>query len=207
MSNPWLDIPLDDYEDHMSLPTVGQAQMLSEQLYRAIVRWTPTSIAVIGCAGGNGLERIAAGMVERVLAVDVNPDYIERTRARHGQRLRGLELVCADVQSGSLMYDSVDLTYAALLFEYVDVLSTLKTLKRNSRPGAVLTTVLQLPHSTIHAVSPSPYKSLGALASAMTLVAPETLCHAAVDVGFASVDSTTIELSSGKRFCVQNLRA
>jgi len=207
MSNPWLDIPLDDYEDHMSLPTVGQAQMLSEQLYRAVVRWTPTSIAVIGCAGGNGLERIAAGMVERVLAVDVNPDYIERTRARHGQRLRGLELVCADVQSGSLMYDSVDLTYAALLFEYVDVLSTLKTLKRNSRPGAVLTTVLQLPHSTIHAVSPSPYKSLGALASAMTLVAPETLCHAAVDVGFASVDSTTIELSSGKRFCVQNLRA
>jgi ubiquinone/menaquinone biosynthesis C-methylase UbiE len=207
MSNPWLDIPLDDYEGHMSLPTVGQAQMLAEQLYRAIVRWTPTSIAVIGCAGGNGLERIAVGMVERVVAVDVNPDYIERTRARHAQRLRGLELVCADVQSVSLMYDSVDLTYAALLFEYVDVLSTLKTLKRNSRPGAVLTTVLQLPHSTIHAVSPSPYKSLGALASAMTLVAPETLCRVAVDAGFASVDSTTIELSSGKRFCVQNLRA
>jgi hypothetical protein len=207
MSNPWLDIPLDDYEGHMSLPTVGQAQMLAEQLYRAIVRWTPTSIAVIGCAGGNGLERIAAGMLEHIVAVDVNPDYIERTRARHGQRLRGLELVCADVQSGSLMYGPVDLTYVALLFEYVDVASTLKTLKRNSRPGAVLTTVLQLPHSTIHAVSPSPYKSLGALASAMTLVAPETLCHAAVDVGFASVDSTTIELSSGKRFCVQNLRA
>jgi hypothetical protein len=50
----------------------------------------------------------------------------------------------AEVQSESLIYDPVDFTYAALLFEYVGVLSTLKTLKtlkRNSRPNAVLTTV------------------------------------------------------------------
>jgi hypothetical protein len=206
MSNPWLNIPLDDYEGHMSLPAVGQAQMIAEQLDRAIARWAPSSIAVIGCAGGNGLERIAAGTVERVVALDVNPDYVELTRVRHALRLPGLELVCADVQSESVTYSPVDLIYAALLFEYVDVHSTLRTLKRNSRPHAVLTTVLQLPHSSIHAVSPSPYKSLGSLASAMILVAPETLCRAAVDVGFATPDSTTIELPSGKRFCVQNFR-
>jgi hypothetical protein len=47
----------------------------------------------------------------------------------------------AEVQSESLIYYPVDFTYAALLFEYVGVLSTLKTLKRNSRPNAVLTTV------------------------------------------------------------------
>jgi hypothetical protein len=205
-SNPWLNIPLDDYEGHMSLPTVGQAQMIADQLDRAVARWVPKSVAVIGCAGGNGLERIAAGTVEHVVAVDVNPDYIERTRVRHAQRLRGLELVCADVQSESATYSPVDLTYAALLFEYVDVHSTLKTLKRNSRPNAVLTTVLQLPHSNIHAVSPSPYKSLGRLASAITLVAPETLCHAAVDVGFTTADAMTIELTSGKMFCVQSFR-
>jgi SAM-dependent methyltransferase len=207
MSNPWLKIPLDDYEGHMSMPAVGQAQMIAEQLDRALKRWAPTSIAVIGCAGGNGLDKIEARTVERVVAVDVNPDYIKRTRGRHAPRLQGLELVCADVQSESLIYDPVDLTYAALLFEYVGVLSTLKTLKRNSRPNAVLTTVLQLPHLTIHAISPSPYKSLGSLASAMTLVAPETLHHAAAEVGFSAVDSTVIELSSGKRFCIQNFKA
>jgi hypothetical protein len=27
MSNPWLHIPLVDYEGHMSLPAIGQAQM------------------------------------------------------------------------------------------------------------------------------------------------------------------------------------
>ena len=205
--NPWLKIPLDDYEGHMSLPAVGQAQMIADQLDGAIARWSPTSIAVIGCAGGNGLERIAGATVERVVAVDVNPDYIERTRARHARRLRGLELVCADVQSQSVTYGPVDLTYAALLFEYVDVCSSLKTLKRNSRPKAVLTTVLQLPHSSIRPVSPSPYKSLDRLASAMTLVAPETLYHAAVKVGFSLADAITIELNSGKMFCVQSFRA
>ena len=38
-SNPWLNIPLDDYEGHMSLPTVGQAQMIADQLDRALARW------------------------------------------------------------------------------------------------------------------------------------------------------------------------
>lgn len=30
MKNPWLDIPLDDYEGHMTLPQVAQAQMLAQ---------------------------------------------------------------------------------------------------------------------------------------------------------------------------------
>jgi hypothetical protein len=144
--------------------------------------------------------------VERVVAVDVNPDYIERSRARYAHRLPGLRLVCADVQSGSLTYDPVDFTYAALLFEYVDLPSTLSTLNRNSRRDAALTTVLQLPHSTLHAVSRSPYSSLARLGSVMRLTAPETLCRAAADAGFAVVDSTIIELPSGKKFCVQNFR-
>ncbi len=206
MSTPWLDIPLEDYEGHMSLPAIGQAQMIAEQLDRALARWGPRSVAIIGCAGCNGLDKIAGRSIERVVAVDVNPHYIERTRARHAHRLPNLEAVCADVQSESLTYDPVDLTYAALLFEYVDVGSTLKTLRRNSRTGAILTTILQLPHSTIGAVSASPYKSLGRLASVMTLLAPEALCQAAANAGFTFADSSNIELPSGKRFCLQNFR-
>jgi hypothetical protein len=40
MGNPWLNIPLDDYEGHMSLPEVGQAQMIGDQLERTIMRWS-----------------------------------------------------------------------------------------------------------------------------------------------------------------------
>ncbi len=191
----------------MSLPEVGQAQMIADQFEQAILRTSPASIALIGCAGGNGLERIPVGAVERIVAVDVNPDYLERARVRHAERLKQLELMCADIQSGSLRYDPVDLTYAALVFEYVDVPSALATLKRNSRPNATLTVVLQLPHSTLGPVSQSPYTSLGALTSAMTLVPPEELRQEAVNAGFAVAGSASLELSSGKRFWVQDFTA
>jgi Methyltransferase domain len=204
MGNPWLDIPLDDYEGHMSLPEIGQARMIAAEFERAIMRCSPASLALIGCAGGNGLEKLTTGTIQRVVAVDVNPHYLERTRVRHAHRLPELELVCADIQSPTLKYGPVDMTYAALLFEYVDVMSTMKTLRRNTGPNAVLATVLQLPHSTLSTVSESPYTSLSSLASAITLVSPEALRHAAVEAGFAFDGSSIIELPSGKRFCVQN---
>jgi len=36
MRNPWLDIALADYEGHMALPNVGQAQILSDVFARAL---------------------------------------------------------------------------------------------------------------------------------------------------------------------------
>jgi hypothetical protein len=204
MSNPWMDIPLSDYEGHMALPGVGQASVIAELLGHAITRWAPSSISIIGCAGGNGFEQISPESVKRVVAVDLNPDYVQKTRERHLHRLPSLELHCADVQSEFLNYLPVDFTYAALLFEYVDIPSVLRTVKRNSRAGAALTTVLQLPHAAMSSVSPSPYRSLGSLASHMTLVAPEDMQSAAREAGFAFADVATVELSSGKQFCVQN---
>jgi SAM-dependent methyltransferase len=121
MRNPWLDTPLQDYESHMSLPAVGQAQMLADRFELLIRRHLPRSIAVIGCAGGNGLDRIEPGQIGRVVALDINPAYIEAVGSRHGGRLANLELYCADVQSESFEFEPVDMIYAALLFEYVDV--------------------------------------------------------------------------------------
>jgi hypothetical protein len=37
MRKPWLDIPLSEYEGHMALPAVGQAEML-----RRCASWTKT---------------------------------------------------------------------------------------------------------------------------------------------------------------------
>ena len=191
----------------MALPGVGQADMISELLCRAVERWVPASIAVIGCAGGNGFDRVDPESVKRVIGVDLNPQYIEQSRVRFAQRLPNLELHCADIQSESLKYGPVALTYAALLFEYVDVACALRTLKRNSRPGAALITVLQLPHPVLPAVSPSPFQSLGRLAHLMKIVAPEELRSAAVIAGFVPVDTATIELPSGKQFCMQDFTA
>jgi SAM-dependent methyltransferase len=207
MRNPWLDIPLEDYEGHMSLPAIGQARMLADQLALLLKRELPTSVAVIGCAGGNGLDRIEPGQFERIVAVDINPDYIRAVEIRHMGRLTGLELYCDDIQSGSFQFKPVDLVYAALLFEYVDVAAALATLKRLCRPGGLLATLIQLPHSALHAISPSPYGSLNLLAPVMKLVAPVELARLAVAVGFSAVESQSVELPSGKQFLLQTFMA
>jgi hypothetical protein len=207
MRNPWLDIPLGDYEAHMTLPSVGQATMLAAQFELLIARKSPASVAVIGCAGGNGLERIADGEPTKVVAVDLNPKYVEETRNRHGPRLPGLELYCADVQSPALRFGPVDLIYAALIFEYVDVASTLATLRRNCSPHGTLAVLLQLPSPEQHVVSASPYASLGALGPVIRLVAPMDLRTAAEAAGFTCEVSSTIQIASGKRFALQIFQA
>jgi len=195
----WLDIPLGDYEGHMALPSVGQAAMLADQLALLIARTSPRSIAIAGCAGGNGLERVGPP-VERVVAIDINPAYLDAVRARHAHRVRGLELHCGDVQSPVLSFEPVDLIFAGLIFEYVDPMPALATFRRNARPAAVLVALLQLPTGGHEAISPSPFRTLGKLAGEMRLVDPAELERAATAAGFISEDSRVIGLASGKRF-------
>lgn len=207
MYSPWLEIPLADYEAHMSLPTVGQAQMLADQLAKLIEQQAPTSVAVIGCAGGNGLDRFESTCVERIVAVDINPKYIEACGIRYANRLPNLHLHCADVESRQLQFEPVDLIYAALIFEYTDGAATLATLKRNLRPGGVLAAVLQLEHAHQDAITPSVHRSLNALAAALRLVAPAELRAQASAAGFEIASARVIELPSGKQFLVQKFTA
>jgi SAM-dependent methyltransferase len=203
MRSPWQEIPLEDYEAHMSLPSVGQAGMLADQLAQLIERHAPASVAVIGCAGGNGLERIDSTRVERVVAIDVNPEYVAAAELRHAGRLANLDCRCADVQSETLTFDPVELIYAALVFEYVDVAATLATLKRNLKPGGTAAVILQLRHSDQHVVSASPYKSLDKLIPALKLVEPDELRSYASAAGFTVGSSNRIDLPSGKQFWLQ----
>jgi SAM-dependent methyltransferase len=191
----------------MSLPSIDQADMLARQFELLVERVAPSSVAIIGCAGGNGLERIESERLQHIIGVDINPDYIEQARARHATRLTQLELYCADIQSDSLRFGPVGLIYAALLFEYVETPATLATLRRNCLPGGTLATLVQLPHSTRAAITPSPYGSLGALAPVMKLIAPDDLRRRAAASGFAEETSESIELHSGKQFCMQTFRA
>jgi SAM-dependent methyltransferase len=203
MNSPWLEIPLEDYEAHMSLPSVGQAQMLAEQLGQLIAQHAPASVAVIGCAGGNGLDRCATTGVKRVVAVDTNSKYIAACKARFANRLANLELHCADVESRELQFVPVDLIYAALIFEYADVAATLATCQRNLRPGGALAVLLQLAHSEQLKVSPSPFTSLNTLTNALQLRSPADLRAHATAAGFELASSRTIELPSGKQFLLQ----
>src|SRR5579862_5205630 len=108
MSNPWLDIPWADYEGHMGLPSIGQSGLIADQLDVWVKEKCPRSVGIIGCAGGNGLDRLVGTGVDRVVGVDLNPDYIEQTRRRYAARLPGLELYVADIQTAGSLFEPVD---------------------------------------------------------------------------------------------------
>jgi len=206
MSNAWLQIPLQDYEAHMSLPSIGQARMLADQLERLLNAHSPRSLALLGCAGGNGLERIGPEGCPRIVAVDINPEYLQLTAARHAARLPGLQLLCADIESESLSFEPVELVYAGLLFEYLEPAAALRSIQRICQPGGVLATVLQLPTAAQPAVSPSPYRNLERLAGLLRLLAPQEFAARAAAAGFFELEAETLTLPSGKSFWLQLAR-
>lgn len=205
MNNPWLEIPLSDYESHMSLPTIAQAEILAAQFSDALHQFSPESVAVIGCAGGNGFDRIPSA-AKRVVGVDINPSYIASASSRYLGRIPGLKLHVADIQSGPLPFAPVDLIYAALVFEYVSLPAALGNLSRVCRPGGRLVSVLQQPSAHVHAVSPSPYQSVQVLVPLMRLISPAELAACAASSGFTLESENSLVLKSGKEFAVQVYR-
>ena len=205
MTNPWLDIPLADYESHMALDQVGQAALLSDLFAQTLARFAPRSVALPGCAGGNGFEHLA-GSPTRLVGIDINPTFIAAARARFAGRITGLELVVADVQAGDFQISPVDLVFAGLLFEYTDIAAALGNIRSMLLPGGTLVTVLQLPTVGLEEITPSPYRRLAALSSIMQLVSPDTLRNLALERGFDFVDERVVGASGGKSFQVQTFR-
>ncbi len=203
MSNPWLSIPLQDYEGHMALPHVGQAKMIANELEELLRTYAPTSVAFIGCAGGNGFEEAAKAGISRVVGLDINPAYVADAKARYAGRIPGLELYCADIEEGTPDTGPVDLVYGALVFEYVDVAKALKNLRALCLSTGFLATVLQLPKEGAQSVSPSQFVKLKELSSIMRLVPQDDLRKIAEGLGFELLSQKVITLESGKQFSLQ----
>jgi hypothetical protein len=101
MSNPWLSIPLEDYEGHMDSPSVQQLTALSELFKRALDLCLSESVAVLGVAGDNGLEQIDCGTTKRIVGLDINARYLDEVRRRF-DALPGLELCRLDLAEHDL---------------------------------------------------------------------------------------------------------
>lgn len=206
MRNPWLDIPLADYEAHMCMPAIGQARLIADQLEHLVRAHAPHSIAIVGCAGGNGFDRLLNTSARRVVGVDINPEYIEETRRRYEGLVPGLELYVADIEASKSLFDPVDLIYVALVLEYVDVGHTLRALGRHCSFNGVLAVLSQQAHETMGHISPSPYASLQQLTPRMRLVPQGELQSLASHAGFIPEESRTILSPGGKQFSVDEFR-
>jgi SAM-dependent methyltransferase len=207
MRNPWLDIALADYEGHMGLPEVAQAGLLADVFGVLLADHAPRSVAVLGCAGGNGFDRISPAVTERVVGVDINPTFIDATHNRFQGRFRVLELVVGDLQADDLAIEPIDCVYAGLVFEYLDLHAAWRRIRSLLRPAGVVGTVVQLPTYGLDAVTPSAYSSVQLLAPSMRLVSPEDLRDSVRGHGAEELRSYSVVSRAGKQFRVQVFRS
>jgi hypothetical protein len=218
MSNPWLNIPLSDYEQHMSLPEVQQFGALADLFAEALARcsqdqgerqssaWltssskpSPSSVAILGIAGGNGLDRIDSNTTKRIVGLDVNPEYLDAARHRYS-RIAGLELCRVDLANDILQLEAVQLVHAALVFEHAGTDRCLDNAVSLVAPNGTLSIVLQLPSQLAHRVAPSGVASMQSLKSHFAFVDPQWLGHTLEARGLRLTYETRYALPAGKAF-------
>ena len=202
MKNPWLRIPASDYEAHMALPEVAQAQALSRLMASALTEYTPVSLAVIGCSTGNGFEHINTARTRRVVGIDINPDYLKILETRFGGRIPRLELIHADITVSDFRIDPVSMVFAGLVFEYVDVLCALRNIVRCLAAEGIFLAVLQEASIESAPVTATHYKSLERLSPIMNLVLPMEFSNMCGSVGLQEIRNDRIPLKRGKAFFV-----
>lgn len=204
--NPWLDIPVSDYEGHMNSPGVAQLPVLSRLLGEAVAKCRPRNLLLLGCASGNGLSQIDPEVTREVVAVDINPEYLEELRRQHPNPPFNLQAVRADVMSYAFESESFDMVHCALLLEYVDWPALIPALARAIRPGGVLSVVLQQPSDTQSAVTPTRFTSLARLETIFRFVDPVALVDCAGGCALPLLSRRTEPLASGKAFDILHFR-
>jgi hypothetical protein len=199
MSNPWLAVSLSEYERHMSSAEVQQLGVLSDLFAEAIGRCRPFSIAVLGIAGGNGLDHIDSSITARVVGLDLNPLYLETVRQRYSHLL-GLELHCLDLSEQQFQSEPVEFVHAALIFEHAGTGSCFENAISMVVPGGNLSVVLQLPSESGQIVGTSQFSSIQNLKSHFSLISPAWLRESLTPRGFRLIYETTRKLPAGKGF-------
>jgi hypothetical protein len=157
-------------------------------------------LAVLGTAGGNGLEFVEHTSVRRMVALDLNPDYLALCSRRYARRFSQFEPDLHDLSQGPPAITPVECIFAGLVLEYICVELFCSYLASLLTTGGSFTTLLQLPSLTLREVSPSPYASVARLESVFSFVHPESLHDSLSAHGFARILADRYDLNSGKSF-------
>jgi hypothetical protein len=199
MLNPWLAIALEDYEGHMSSDHVRQLEPLSDLFKRALDLCVPKSIAILGIADGNGLERVDCTVTEKILGLDINVRYLDAVRQRYSA-LPGLELYCTDLAGEPLHLPPVELVHAALVFEHTGLGCCLENALSLVAPRGKLSIVLQLPTKTEQDVTVTRYLSMQALRDHFALIDVSKFQRRLEEKGWYLFHEKQRDLPAGKAF-------
>lgn len=197
MKNPWLEIPLSDYENHML--EVGQAQALNKIIKQSLERYLPENFALLGCSTGNGLEHIKSEITKKVFAIDINSDYLKKTKENFKNRINRLEIINADIQNDEVPIKNVDLFFVGLVLEYVDPETVLEKIINLLSKNGILLIVIQKSTNTTF-VSKTKYKSLEKLADISNEVNEKEINSLIQSQNMKLINRDEIELTNNKSF-------
>ncbi|MCI9598380.1 MAG: methyltransferase type 11 [Firmicutes bacterium] len=119
MKNPWEEISLSDYENHMKLDSVMQSQALNKMMKDQLYAYPISSVMILGIAGGNGLEHIQREKFKRVYGVDINAAYLKAVVFRYPNLHEILECLCVNLIDEADKLPKADMIIANLLIEYI----------------------------------------------------------------------------------------
>lgn len=119
MNNPWNEIDLSTYENHMSLDSVFQLQALNRMMKDQFYAYSVQSIMVLGVAGGNGLEHIDRRSIKKVYGVDINKGYLDTCIKRYPELQGILDIIHTDLTQEINELPYADLVVANLIIEYI----------------------------------------------------------------------------------------
>lgn len=197
-----MSISPEDYEQHMSHPSVNQHRFLGDCFHRALVKHAPTEILVIGCGTGNGLEHIDSAVTHRTTVIDFNARFLNVVKQRFQNTVCGLEVIHGDLHRCLLPQGCYSMVYAGLVFEFIQPDVVLKKISQSLQPGGILEVVLQIPSETLPTVSATGIESMKQLKSIAKLVNIEEFCELCSHLKLTLIGSCEQTLDSGKSFFI-----
>lgn len=196
-TNPWLNIPLKDYEYHMAHPLVGQSILLNSLTKKYLDKIRPEAAVFLGIAGGNGLEHIDIDITKSVIGIDINQDYLNTTLKRYKNTIASLQLMNLDIVKNSVRICMVDFVWAALVMEYTGIDKVLDFCTNNLRIDGHLVVSIQS-NNNKQSVSPTGIESVKKAEEIFSIVNPEELLSKAAETGYRLIAREENSLPNGK---------
>lgn len=197
MANPWEEISLSDYENHMKLDSVMQLQTLNEMMKGQFAAYPVPKIMILGITGGNGLEHIPKDKFARIYGVDINTSYLQTVIRRYPELIGCLECLCINLIDETDKLPKADFLIANLLVEYIGYDCFQKAVKQ-VQPRYV-SCIIQI-NADDGWVSDSPYIHVfDKLDEVHHQVEEDLLAQALESIGYKKVAQNEKALPNGKK--------
>ena len=196
-TNPWLNIPLEDYERHMSHHLVGQSTLLNSLTKKYLDETKPETVVFLGIAGGNGLEHIDKKITQTVIGIDINQDYLNTAFKRYKHTIPTLQLMNLDIVKNTESICKADFVWAALVLEYTGIDKVLEFCTNNLRKDGHLVVSIQS-NNNKQSVSPTGIESVKKAGEIFSIVDPEKLLGKAAETGYRLIGKEENALPNGK---------